>query len=79
MPLPFGGHHCSVRGLAAITLAILMSIWRACEAKDVRSFGSARCAKQQEIVEADILGNGGMVLRKLDRALSTGSVTRLHR
>ena len=54
-------------GLVAIAVAILMSIYRAREAKDVRTFGSARWADPHEIASAGLLGDDGVVLGKLDR------------
>ncbi|MHB2266367.1 conjugal transfer protein TraG [Aliihoeflea sp. PC F10.4] len=54
-------------GLLAIAAAILMSIYRAREAKDVRTFGSARWAERKEIAVAGLLGDDGVVLGKLDR------------
>jgi type IV secretion system protein VirD4 len=54
-------------GLIAIAAAILMSIYRAREAKDVRTFGSARWAERKEIAAAGLLGEDGVVLGKLDR------------
>ncbi len=53
--------------LVAIAIAILMSIYRAREAKDVCTFGSARWAKPHEIKSAKLLGNDGVVLGKLGR------------
>ncbi|MBN9586068.1 MAG: conjugal transfer protein TraG [Afipia sp. 62-7] len=54
-------------GLVAIAVAILMSIYRAREAKDVRTFGSARWAEPHEIKSAGLLGDDGIVLGRLDR------------
>ncbi|CAM5416638.1 Conjugal transfer protein TraG OS=Afipia felis OX=1035 GN=traG_1 PE=3 SV=1 [Afipia felis] len=54
-------------GLVAIAAAILMSIYRAREAKDVRTFGSARWAEPHEIKSAGLLGDDGVVLGRLDR------------
>ena len=54
-------------GLVAIAVAILMSIYRAREAKDVRTFGSARWAEPDEIKSAGLLGDDGVVLGRLDR------------
>ena len=53
-------------GLIAIAAAILMSIYRAREAKDVRTFGSARWAERKEIAAAGLLGDDGVMLGKLD-------------
>lgn len=57
-----GGAIAASGGLMAIAVAIFMSIWRAREARDVRTFGSARWAKREEIEEAGLLGNDGVVL-----------------
>ena len=54
-------------GLVAIAVAILMSIYRAREAKDVRTFGSARWADPHEIKSAGLLGDDGVVLGRLGR------------
>ncbi|MHB2266300.1 conjugal transfer protein TraG [Aliihoeflea sp. 2WW] len=54
-------------GIIAIAVAILMSIYRAREAKDVRTFGSARWAERKEIAAAGLLGDDGVLLGKLDR------------
>ena len=54
-------------GLVAIAVAILMSIYRAREAKDVRTFGSARWAAPDEIRSAGLLGDDGVVLGRFDR------------
>jgi type IV secretion system protein VirD4 len=54
-------------GLVAIAVAILMSIYRAREAKDVRTFGSARWAEPHEIKSAGLLGDDGVVLGRFDR------------
>ncbi|WP_119390965.1 conjugal transfer protein TraG [Taklimakanibacter lacteus] len=62
-----GGAIAASGGLVAIVVAILMSIYRAREAKDVRTFGSARWAERQEIRTAGLLGDDGVVLGKLDR------------
>ena len=51
----------------AITLAIFMSIWRARETKDVRTFGSARWAERREIAAANLLGDDGVMLGRLNR------------
>jgi type IV secretion system protein VirD4 len=53
--------------LVAIATAILMSIYRGREAKDVSTFGSARWAGPDEIKSAGLLGDDGVVLGKLDR------------
>lgn len=55
-------------GLVASAVAILMSIYRAREAKDVRTFGSARWAVPDEIAAAGLLGDDGVVLGRLERS-----------
>ncbi len=62
-----GGAIAASGGLIAIAAAILMSIWRAREAKDVKTFGSARWAERKEIAAAGLLGDDGVVLGRLDR------------
>ena len=52
-------------GFIAIAVAILMSIWRAREAPNVFTYGSARWAKPDEIKAAGLLGLDGVVLGKL--------------
>ena len=52
-------------GFIAIAVAILMSIWRAREAQNVDTYGSARWAKSDEVKAAGLLGSDGVVLGKL--------------
>ncbi|ESY71770.1 conjugal transfer protein TraG [Mesorhizobium sp. LNHC252B00] len=54
-------------GFISIAVAIGMSVWRAREAKNVETYGSARWAKPNEIKSAGLLGPDGVVLGKLDR------------
>ncbi len=53
-------------GLIAIAVAVLMSIYRAREPKDVRTFGSARWAEREEIETAHLLGDDGVVLGRYE-------------
>jgi len=46
----------------AITAAILMSVWRAREAKNVETYGSARWAGTEEVRAAGLLDDDGVVL-----------------
>lgn len=62
-----GGAIAASGGLLGAAVAILMSIYRAREAKDVRTFGSARWAEREEIAAAGLLGEDGVVLGRLDR------------
>ena len=55
-------------GFAAIAVAIGMSVWRAREAKNVETYGSARWARPDEVRGAQLLGPDGVVLGKLDHA-----------
>ncbi|MBC3941125.1 conjugal transfer protein TraG [Sphingomonas albertensis] len=52
-------------GFAAIIVAIAMSVWRAREAKNAQTFGSARWATIREARVAGLLGDDGVVLGKL--------------
>lgn len=54
-------------GFIAIGAAILMSIIRAREAKNVATYGSARWAEDREIRAAGLLGPDGVVLGRYDR------------
>lgn len=50
----------------SIAAAIGMSVWRAREAKNVETYGSARWADAEEVRAAGLLGPDGVVLGKLD-------------
>lgn len=63
-----GGAIAASGGLIAIAAAIAMSIWRAREARDVHTYGSARWAEREEIESAGLLGNDGVVLGRYDDA-----------
>jgi type IV secretion system protein VirD4 len=52
-------------GIAAIFLAIIMSVWRAKEAQHVTTYGSARWANAREVRRAGLLGLHGVVLGRL--------------
>jgi len=52
-------------GFISIGVAIVMSVWRAREAKNVITYGSARWAERREVVRASLLGSDGVVLGKL--------------
>ena len=55
-------------GFLSIAVAIGMSVWRAREAKNVETYGSARWARPDEVKAAGLLGPDGVVLGKFDRA-----------
>lgn len=70
-----GARHLAAAGLIAtsgtlvsIAAAIGMSVWRAREAGNVETYGSARWAGLEEVRAAGLLGPDGVVLGKLDRA-----------
>jgi type IV secretion system protein VirD4 len=51
-------------GFLSIGVAIAMSVWRAREARNVITYGSARWAERREVVRAGLLGSDGVVLGK---------------
>ncbi|ESX79385.1 conjugal transfer protein TraG [Mesorhizobium sp. LSHC414A00] len=51
----------------AIAVAIGMSAWRAREAKNAATYGSARWATRDEIVAGGLIGPDGVVLGRLER------------
>jgi type IV secretion system protein VirD4 len=59
-----GAYIASTGGFVSIAVAIGMSVWRAREAKDVSTYGSARWATREEITKAGLLGPDGVVLGK---------------
>ena len=54
-------------GFAAIGIAIGMSVWRAREARDVTTYGSARWANEDEVRHAGLLAPDGVVLGRFER------------
>ena len=62
-----GGVIAASGGIMAIAAAILMSIIRAREARNVATYGSARWAEDKEIRVAGLLGPDGVVLGRLER------------
>ena len=53
-------------GFLSIAVAIGMSVWRAREAKNVETYGSARWASRKEVEGAGLLGHDGVVLGRLE-------------
>ncbi|MBI1246112.1 MAG: IncP-type conjugal transfer protein TraG [Alphaproteobacteria bacterium] len=49
-------------GILSVVVAIVMSVWRAREAKTVETYGSARWAEKEEVKTAGLLGPDGVVL-----------------
>lgn len=54
-------------GIAAIAVAILLSVLRAREASDVTTYGSARWASPKDITAAGLFADDGVVLGRLDK------------
>ncbi|MFB4382280.1 conjugal transfer protein TraG [Agrobacterium sp. LR_9] len=63
-----GAYIAASGGFISIAVAIGMSVWRAREAKNAETFGSARWARRDEVRGAGLLGDDGVVLGKYDRA-----------
>ncbi|MCO5961081.1 conjugal transfer protein TraG [Sinorhizobium meliloti] len=63
-----GAYIAASGGFVSIAVAIGMSVWRAREAKNAETFGSARWARQDEVRGAGLLGEDGVVLGKFDHA-----------
>jgi type IV secretion system protein VirD4 len=53
-------------GFVSVAVAVAMSVWRAREAKEARTYGSARWATAREVGTTRLLGTDGVVLGKLD-------------
>ena len=54
-------------GIAAIAIAILLSVLRAREASDVTTYGSARWASPKDIAAAGLFAQDGVVLGRMDK------------
>ena len=63
-----GGMIAASGGFIAIAVAIGMSVWRAREAKNAETYGSARWARPDEVKAAGLLDPDGVVLGRFDRA-----------
>ena len=57
-----GAYIAASGGIAAVIVAIAMSVWRAREMKRVTTYGSARWAETREVREAGLLGHDGVLL-----------------
>ena len=62
-----GGIIAASGGFIAIGVAIAMSVWRAREARNVATYGSARWAEKGEVKAAGLLDPDGVVLGRYDR------------
>ena len=63
--------------VASIAAAIGMSVWRAREAKNVETYGSARWARPDEVKSAGLLGPDGVVRSSIAEPESTVADARL--
>jgi type IV secretion system protein VirD4 len=54
-------------GFIAIVVAVVLSVWRAREARTAETYGSARWASANEVKAAGLLGADGVMLGKLGR------------
>ena len=63
-----GAYIAASGGLIAAAVAIGMSVWRAREAKNAETYGSARWAQPKEIEQAGLLGQDGVVLGRHQRS-----------
>ena len=57
-----GAYIAAAGGIAAIVVAVTISVWRAREATRVTTYGSARWAETREVREAALLGHDGVLL-----------------
>jgi type IV secretion system protein VirD4 len=62
----WGGCIAASGGIAAMGVAIIMSVWRAKEARHVTTYGSACWADAREVRRAGLLGPDGVVLGRFD-------------
>ena len=57
-----GAYIAASGGIAAVAVAIAMSVWRARQAKRATTYGSARWAEAREVREAGLTGHDGALL-----------------
>ncbi|MGE4305691.1 MAG: conjugal transfer protein TraG [Novosphingobium sp.] len=62
-----GGYIAASGGILSVIVAIAMSVWRAREARNAETYGSARWATPKEIKAAGLLGSDGVVLGRFHR------------
>ncbi len=56
-----GAYIAASGGIAAVAIAVTMSVWRAREAKHPITYGSARWADQREVTEAGLFHGEGVL------------------
>jgi type IV secretion system protein VirD4 len=57
-----GAYIAAAGGIAAVVVAVAMSLWRAREARRVTTYGSARWADSAEVRGAGLLGDDGVLI-----------------
>lgn len=62
-----GGVIAAASGLAAVIVAVAMSLWRARELTRAETYGSARWASHKEIAAAGLLNDRGAVLGRIQK------------
>jgi type IV secretion system protein VirD4 len=62
-----GAYIAASGGFASIAVAIAMSVWRAREAREVTTYGTARFATEREVRAAGMLGDDGAILGRLGK------------
>lgn len=62
-----GGAIAASGAVGAVAVAVVMSLWRAREAEDVTTYGSARWARPRDIAGAGLFGADGVVLGRYRR------------
>jgi type IV secretion system protein VirD4 len=60
-----GGIIAASGGLMSVAVAIAMSVWRAREARNSATYGSARWASRADVAAAGLLGGRGVVIGRL--------------
>lgn len=63
-----GGIIAASGGILSIVAAIAMSVWRAREARNAQTYGSARWATTKEVRRSGLLGEDGVMLGQFERA-----------
>jgi type IV secretion system protein VirD4 len=62
-----GAYIAASGGIAAVVVAVAMSVWRARERKVAETYGSAKWATPREVAAAGLLGEDGVVLGQFRR------------
>ena len=69
-----GAYIASSGGFASILVAIAMSVWRAREAREVTTYGTARFATEREVRAAGLLGDDGAILGRLGQSITCATM-----